>query len=251
MSRPRAVLTLGIVLLAGLGACSESPTISSEEAAFRELSRARILVVSGASQEGVVGAFLAESLTVEVRSEGGIPMAGVGVEWAFQAGQGVTAGSGSVGTATSLVSFTDSRGRASAAWLLGTQAGPQHSSAQVLIPSPSGQGAAAGLPGYERGDSVGFSAVARPGPVATVEISPSEVLLRPGQALALTAESRDEFGNAVTGRETGWSVSDDGVAQVDDAGWVTGVADGTAEVRAVVDGVTGSRLVTVTASATS
>ena len=47
------------------------------------------------------------------------------------------------------------------------------------------------------------------------------------------------------------SVSDDGVAQVDDAGWVTGVADGTAEVRAVVDGVTGSRLVTVTASATS
>ena len=150
----RILHSAGLLLLGTLGACAESATIASDEESFLDLTRAQIAAVSGASQEGEVGAFLPEPLTVEVRSHGGIPMAGVMVEWTFQAGQGVTTGSGSSGTATSLISRTDSDGRTTAAWLLGPEAGPQESAAQILIPSAAPQGAGAGVPGYGKGNKV-------------------------------------------------------------------------------------------------
>ncbi|HSG47068.1 MAG TPA: hypothetical protein VLA43_04540, partial [Longimicrobiales bacterium] len=119
----RLLPTLSILGISLLAACSESATIASENETFLDLSQAQVLVVTGASQEGEVGTYLPEPLTVEVRSKGGTPMAGVLVEWVFQAGQGVTAGNGSGSTSTTLTSYTDSRGRTSAAWLLGTRAG--------------------------------------------------------------------------------------------------------------------------------
>lgn len=240
---PVSLLVLGI-----LGACAESATIASDQETFLDLTRAQILAVSGSSQEGEVGAFLPEPLTVEVRSQGGIPMAGVTVEWSFQAGQGVTAGSGSSGTATSLISVTDSRGRTAAVWLLGTEAGTQAAAAQILIPSASSQSVAAGAPGHEKGNKVGFSAQAKPGAIATVEVSPAHASLLPGETLQAAAEARDVYGNVVPGKPPTWSVSDAVVLRVDAGGLVTALAAGTAEVQATLDGVTGAQPVTVAAA---
>jgi uncharacterized protein YjdB len=86
-----------------------------------------------------------------------------------------------------------------------------------------------------------------PVPVAVVEVLPVTGTVKIGQVLALSAVARDSAGNTLTGRGVVWSSSAISIATVTSSGVVTGVAEGTANIRATVDGVTGSTPVAVTA----
>lgn len=77
--------------------------------------------------------------------------------------------------------------------------------------------------------------------VATVEITPgADTLTALGETRSFTAVARDADGDPITGLSFTWSTSDQSVATVDDQGVVTASANGTAEITATVDGVTGS-----------
>ena len=82
--------------------------------------------------------------------------------------------------------------------------------------------------------------------VASVEVSPSvDELTALGQTVQLTAEAFDENGEAVAGVEFSWESSDAAIATVDAGGLVTGVAVGTATIRASVGGAQGTAEITV------
>jgi uncharacterized protein YjdB len=87
-----------------------------------------------------------------------------------------------------------------------------------------------------------------PAPVAGVTVSPSPGEVQVGGTLQLTATPRDAAGNPLTGRQVTWESSAPGVATVDASGRVTGVAPGTATIRATSEGQTGTSTVTVTAA---
>lgn len=89
------------------------------------------------------------------------------------------------------------------------------------------------------GDSSG------PPAVASVEVtSPtSDIII--GLTAQLSATARDAKGNALTGRTTSWSTSSQSVATVSNAGVVTGVATGTAIIRATVEGKIGTTTLNV------
>jgi hypothetical protein len=93
----------------------------------------------------------------------------------------------------------------------------------------------------------GTAAVRVSADVSSVEVSPASVTLAPGQTRALSATARDEEGRVLTGRAVEWSILDPAVASVSGGGVVTGVAEGTAEVWATVDGVIGVATVRVSA----
>lgn len=86
------------------------------------------------------------------------------------------------------------------------------------------------------------------GPEKTTEIviTPSTpiVLVSIGETKQLSAETRDASGSETDGPVT-WESTDAAVATVDDAGLVTAVGNGTAEIRASSDGVSASVQVTV------
>ncbi|MGQ0647475.1 MAG: beta strand repeat-containing protein [Gemmatimonadaceae bacterium] len=84
-----------------------------------------------------------------------------------------------------------------------------------------------------------------PVPVAAVMITPTSSSLNPGQTVQLAASARDANGNTITGRTTTWSSSATSVATVTANGLVTGVAAGSAQITATVDGVAGVAAVTV------
>jgi hypothetical protein len=86
--------------------------------------------------------------------------------------------------------------------------------------------------------------------VATVQVMPDQRVLAVGEALELKAVVRDEGGEAPSDdRLAGlvWSTDNAAVATVSAAGVVTGVAPGTANIRAELDGKSGSVQVTVSA----
>jgi uncharacterized protein YjdB len=87
-----------------------------------------------------------------------------------------------------------------------------------------------------------------PVPVATVTVSPASANLVVGTTRQLTAVTRDDAGNVLTGRAIGWSSSNTAVATVDAAtGVVTGVsAGGPVTVTATSEGKTGTSAITVT-----
>ena len=70
-----------------------------------------------------------------------------------------------------------------------------------------------------------------------------------GDTLRLAAEATDANGHPVEGAEFSWASSDTLVAVVDDAGLVTGVGAGEAEVTATAAGVTGRAALSVVAPA--
>lgn len=76
----------------------------------------------------------------------------------------------------------------------------------------------------------------RPPGVATVEVTPGEVELRPTETRQLQATARDADGNVLSGREVSWSISPTNVATISDAGLVTAVSPGEATVTATVEG---------------
>jgi plastocyanin len=88
-----------------------------------------------------------------------------------------------------------------------------------------------------------------PGPsntVAAVVITTSTATLRPGETSQFIALGVDANGNEVTGAGTAsWSTAAASVASVNQTGLVTAVAPGSATISAVIEGISGSRLVTV------
>ena len=86
-----------------------------------------------------------------------------------------------------------------------------------------------------------------PAPVATtVAVSPgSAALTALGETARLTAEVRDQNGQAMAGAAVAWASSDASVAPVDAAGLVTAAANGSATITATAGSASGTAAVTV------
>jgi Tol biopolymer transport system component/uncharacterized protein YjdB len=81
-------------------------------------------------------------------------------------------------------------------------------------------------------------------PVASVAVTPPTSTIGPGEIVHLTAITKDDAGNTLSGRTIIWSSSDASVATVS-AGLVTGVAAGSASISATVEGKAGQSAITV------
>src|SRR5690606_31090516 len=82
-------------------------------------------------------------------------------------------------------------------------------------------------------------------PVSLVRVTPASTSIFEGEATTLAAEALDAAGGTVAGRPAIWSTSNAAVATVTSTGDVTGVAPGTVNVTATIDGVAGAAIVTV------
>ena len=90
------------------------------------------------------------------------------------------------------------------------------------------------------GSASGTATVTVAQEVSAVAVSPAADTLVAGDTLRLSAEAADENGHARRGAwSSAWVSNDTLVAVVDDAGLVTGVGAGQAEVTATAAGVTG------------
>ena len=90
--------------------------------------------------------------------------------------------------------------------------------------------------------------------VASVDVTAPSTSMAIGGTMALSATPRDASGAAITGRTVAWSVSTGSSITVSSGGVVTATAAGASDVRATVDGVAGTRTITVgspTATVTS
>ena len=95
-------------------------------------------------------------------------------------------------------------------------------------------------------DSVsGSAAVTVMQSAGSVVVSPPSATVAPGDTVRLSAEALDANGHPVAGAEFAWSSSDASVATVDGSGLVTGVAEGSATVRAVAGDARGTAEITV------
>ena len=75
--------------------------------------------------------------------------------------------------------------------------------------------------------------------VATVNITPSALVLGTGKTTTLHAVALNTAGTALTGRTFTWATVNPAVASVSDAGVVTGLTPGVAVIRGTTDGKTG------------
>ena len=151
-----------------------------------------------------------EQLTAEVRDQNGNAMAGATVTWASSAAAVATV------SASGLV----------------TAAG--NGTATITATAGAASGSVAVTVAQE---------------VSAVAVTPAADTLVAGDTLRLAAEAADANGHPVAGAEFGWASSDTLVAVVDEAGLVTGVGAGEAEVTATAAGVAGRALLTVVAPA--
>jgi uncharacterized protein YjdB len=99
-------------------------------------------------------------------------------------------------------------------------------------------------------DSASVVVTAAAPTVGSVSVAPDPVSVAAGDTTRLTATVHDTDGNEMTATVT-WSSSSAAVATVNTSGLVTGVAAGTAFIRAVVGDVSDSAAVTVTAPSSS
>lgn len=82
--------------------------------------------------------------------------------------------------------------------------------------------------------------------VAAVQITTPAGALRAGQTAQFSAVAVNANGVGISGAGTvTWSSSDELIATVTNAGLVTAIADGSASITATIQGVTGTRVVTV------
>ena len=86
--------------------------------------------------------------------------------------------------------------------------------------------------------------------VAVVTVNSATTILQPTQTTQLSFTMVDAQSNPVTNRPTVWASSNPAVATVSSSGLVTAVGAGTAQVTVTIDGVTGTRTITVPAVAT-
>jgi hypothetical protein len=85
--------------------------------------------------------------------------------------------------------------------------------------------------------------------VATIAVSPTSASVLKGATLQLSATTKDASGAVISAPVT-WSSSNGSVATVSSSGQVSGIAAGTATIKATSGGKTASAAVTVTASST-
>lgn len=82
--------------------------------------------------------------------------------------------------------------------------------------------------------------------IAAVQITTQSGALRPGQATQFTATPVNAYGNAISGAGTvTWSSALPAVASVSTAGLVTALTAGSTSITATIQGVQGTRVVTV------
>lgn len=79
-------------------------------------------------------------------------------------------------------------------------------------------------------DVFGDTIVAATSPVDTIEVTPTELTLLPGESTQLMATLLDEPGNVLLGRAVGWTTLDQAVATVDASGVVSAVRPGTTDI---------------------
>jgi hypothetical protein len=165
----RASLRLrAAVAAAALAACGNDTVGPSTD------PPARLDAVSPVSQSAAVGSTVSDGIVVQVSDSRGRPVAGQAVALAVTAGNGST---------SPRVAVTDSRGRATAAWTLGTILGPNEVTASV-------NGVAS---------QVKFQATGTSGPVSTISLSPQNPRLLAGvDSTRITAQSLDAYGNVTT-----------------------------------------------------
>ena len=89
--------------------------------------------------------------------------------------------------------------------------------------------------------------VTGPGPIAGITLSAAKTSLLTGEGVQVTAVARDAQGTVVPNATFTWSSSNSSVLSVGGLGVATGVAAGTAQVRASSGSVTGTLSMTVTA----
>lgn len=183
-----------------------------------------LVIASGSGQSAGVGSALPNPLVVEVRNAAGGLMPGASVSWSIVSG---------TGTLSATQTTTAANGRTQVSLTLGTTAGTVQVRAQVE-----------GVP------SVTFSATAQPGPLASIVVTPGSTSTTVGGTVQFSASLRDQHGNTVPGTPT-WSSSATSIATVSSSGLATGVAGGSAQIRATVGSVTGSGSLTVTTGGTS
>lgn len=85
-----------------------------------------------------------------------------------------------------------------------------------------------------------------PPTVASVVVALASASIPVGQTTTATATARDAQGATISGKTPSWSSANSSVASVSGDGTVTGVAAGSTEITATIDGRTGSATVTVT-----
>jgi hypothetical protein len=111
-----------IFVLAVVGACGGGDHIVAPVPSS-------LAITSGNNQRVAPGAALPEALEVSVTNSEGDGIAGVNVNWVVTAGDG---------TLSATRTITDSDGRASVGWTLGSRAGPQSVEAIVVaVASPA------------------------------------------------------------------------------------------------------------------
>lgn len=193
-SRLTALLLLVPLVLAACDGESTSPRIP-----------ASLEAVAGAGGTATVGSTV--TLTVQVEDGAGSPMSEVPVNWQ------IVTGDGSLSSASST---TNSEGRASTTWTLGTKAGVQSVRASV-------EGVSAAT----------FQATATPGALAAVAADPSEIRMTElYQTAELSADGVDEYGNAISGVSIAWSSLDTTVVSVSESGEITALKNGETQVVA-------------------
>ena len=151
-----------------------------------------------------------EQLTAEVRDQNGNPMARAAVSWASSAAAVATVSAS--GSVTAIANGTAT---------ITATAGSASGNATVTVAQE----------------------------VGTVAVTPAADTVVAGGTLRLTPEAADANGHPVAATEFVWASSDTLVAVVDDAGLVTGVGAGEAEVTASAAGVSGRAALTVVAPA--
>ena len=82
-------------------------------------------------------------------------------------------------------------------------------------------------------------------PVAGVTVTPAVDTVVRGDSVRLTAALVDAANYPITNRHAAWASSDAATATVDDSGWVTGVAVGSARIAATSEGKSDTAAVTV------
>lgn len=165
-------------------------------------------ILTGDRQVGTVGKSLLAPIRLQVLGRDGRPLRNVGMR-ITPLGPG-----GSVSPADLT---TDANGMIEATWTLGTRAGAQ--AADVTI--------------ADRQGVVGVvSAMAVPGSVAKIEVTPSDALVTPGGHIRYAAVAVDQYGNPVPDAVLRWGVQDSLVATITQDGVVLARTEGETGVEA-------------------
>ncbi len=171
------------------------------------------------AQTGVVGTALAQPVGVIVADQNGAPLANATVNWA------VTAGGGSVASATSV---TDATGNATVVWTLGTTAGTDSLQASIA-----------------GGASTFIAATATAAAASAVHVTSADTLtVTAGTTTApLVVKVVDQFGNAVANATVTWAVTGGGTLSATTS---TTDATGSTQVTLTTAAAPGSYTVTAT-----